>query len=108
MGRAAWRAIILGPELISTENAATWRHPLLLSLCYLVLRHVLQWLALQVRSDDFKDLEILPSEHACRRFLHGRDDLAAVSVRALLYRTRESPSASGGLHGAADGRVGHA
>jgi len=36
---------------------------LLVSFCYLVLRYVLQWLTLQVRSDDFKDLEIVVLRH---------------------------------------------
>ena len=34
-----------------------------LSLCYLVLRCVLQLLALRVRSNDFKDLEIVVLRH---------------------------------------------
>ena len=34
-----------------------------LSLCYLVLRCVLQFLALRVRSNDFKDLEIVVLRH---------------------------------------------
>ena len=37
--------------------------PLLLSLCYQVLGQVLQLLALRVRSNDFKDLEILILRH---------------------------------------------
>ena len=36
---------------------------MLVSFCYLVLRYVLQWLTLQVRSDDFKDLEIVVLRH---------------------------------------------
>jgi hypothetical protein len=36
---------------------------LLFSFCYQVLRQVLQLLALQVRSHDFKDLEILVLRH---------------------------------------------
>ena len=36
---------------------------MLFSFCYLVLRQVLQLLALRVRSDDFKDLEILVLRH---------------------------------------------
>ena len=37
--------------------------PLLFSLCHLVLRQVFQLLALRVRSNDFKDLEILILRH---------------------------------------------
>jgi hypothetical protein len=33
----------------------------LVSFCYLVLRQLLQFVALRVRSDDFKELEILVS-----------------------------------------------
>ena len=36
---------------------------MLFSFCYLLIRQVLQLLALQVRSDDFKDLEILVLRH---------------------------------------------
>jgi hypothetical protein len=42
---------------------------LLFSFCYLLLRQVIQLLALQVRSDDFKDLEILVLRHELRCFV---------------------------------------
>jgi putative transposase len=49
---------------------------LLLSLCYLALRHVLQLLTLRIRSNDFKDLEILVLRHELSMLRRGRRRLA--------------------------------
>jgi hypothetical protein len=45
---------------------------LLLSFCYLALRHVLQLLTLRIRSNDFKDLEILVLRHELSMLRRGR------------------------------------
>jgi hypothetical protein len=47
------------------------------------------------------------AQHPCRRLLHGRDDLVATAVRALLHRARESPRPSRRLHDAPERRLGH-
>ena len=49
-----------------------------------------------------------PAQHARGRFLHGRDDLAAATVRALLHRTGQPPCASRRLHAESERAVGDA
>ena len=47
------------------------------------------------------------AEHARGRLLHGRDDLAAAAVRALLHRARQPTRPPGRLYREPDRRLGH-
>ena len=51
------------PSLRKGVESGNAEAPLLFSFCYLLLRQVLQLLALQARSNDFRDLEILVLRH---------------------------------------------
>jgi hypothetical protein len=69
---------------------------LLFSFCYLVIRQVLQLLALHARSDDFKDLEILVLRHELailrrqtrRPAITSIDRIFLTAASRLLPRTR--------------------
>jgi hypothetical protein len=62
---------------------------LLLSFCYLTLRQVLQLLALRVRSNDFKDLEILGLRHELE-MLRRRTRRPAIAPTDRLFLTAAS------------------
>ena len=48
-----------------------------------------------------------PPEPVGRRFLHGRDDLAATALRPLLHRVGQPPCACGRLHAESERAMGH-
>ena len=49
-----------------------------------------------------------PAEHVGGRLLHGRDDLAAAALRAVLHRAGQPPRASGRMHADSERAVGDA
>ena len=67
------------------------------SLCYLVLRRLLQLAALRLRSDEFKELEIVVLRHelAVVRRQAGRPELTSADRVFLAAASRLLPRASG-------------
>ena len=70
---------------------------MLVSFCYLVLRRLLQFAALRVRSNDFKELEIIVLRHELAILRRQRKRPILTGGRPALPHRRESMPRAGAL-----------